>query len=435
MARRAKGEGCYRHILPVKCEKCKDFAGCQIRLDPSGKCRKRDQREFWRYQYHVRGIDGHSVRKALEAKTRKELEARVAEMRRENGEDAKDTITVGQWCDRWKDIILPGTIKKTTLESYKQMLSYVPEEIRKKKLIRLTPLDLQKLFTELKEHGAKKTGERLSSTTVRGIRSTLISCFQSAIDNGFLTINVAKKTKPPLNNDRREISFLTDDEMIRLLEVAESGEYYEADEDMKNDEGLRYLIKQWSMVIRLTLATGMRRGEVFGLTWGAVNLKNNTISIKTNLQAGKLEKPKTKYSIRTISVDADTMKKLKEWKEYQEQFAYDLDDLYHNQLGTVFTGVFGAPVQLDNFRNRAFSRMVAQAGLPDTVTFHSLRHTHATQLLAAGYDAKTVSRRLGHSSVAFTLQTYVHVVEEVERGAADTMGAILAGKKSNKTAS
>ena len=123
------------------------------------------------------------------------------------------------------------------------------------------------------------------------------------------------------------------------------------------------------------------------------------------------------------------------WKEYQEQHANDLDDLYQNQLATVFTGVFGGPVQLDNFRNRAFKRMVAKAGLPDTITFHSLRHTHATQLLAAGVDAKTVSKRLGHSSVAFTLQTYVHVVEEVERGAADTMGAILAGKKVRKTAS
>ena len=179
----------------------------------------------------------------------------------------------------------------------------------------------------------------------------------------------------------------------------------------------------------------MRRGELFGLTWDAVNFRDRTISIKTNLQGGKLEKPKTKYSIRTISVDADTMKRLKEWQEYQNQFAYDLDDLYKNQLNTVFTGVFGGPVQLDNFRNRAFSRIVAAAGLPDTITLHSLRHTHATQLLAAGVDAKTVSKRLGHSSVAFTLQTYVHVIEEVERGAADMMGSIMAGKKPDKTES
>ncbi len=432
MTRRLYGEGSYQHIVPKKCEDCKKYAECTIRLDPSLKCKKRDSKDYWRYQYYATKIDGTSERRALQARTKKQLEARVEKMRMENGEVNNDTITVGQWCDRWKDAILPGTIKNSTLDSYKYMLSYIPDNIRKKKLSKLTPLDLQKLFTELKEHGAKKTGEHLSSTTVRGVRSTLISCFQSAIDNGFLTKNIAKKTKPPLNNDKREISFLTGEEMMRLMEVADAGEYYATDEEAMDDDGIQYLIRQWSMVIRLGLATGMRRGEIFGLTWEAVNFRDRLISIKTNLQGGKLEKPKTKYSIRTISVDADTMKRLKDWKEYQEQFAYDLSDLYHNQLNTVFTGVFGAPVQLDNFRRRVFNRIVAAAGLPSTITLHSLRHTHATQLLAAGVDAKTVSKRLGHSSVAFTLQIYVHVVEEIERGAADTMGAIMSGKDVKK---
>lgn len=431
MKRAPKGEGSYRHIVPVKCEKCKDFNSCLIRKEPSGKCRKRDQREFWRYQYHVPGIDGKSVRRVLEAKTYKELVCKVDKMRLEKGDVSNDTITVGQWCDRWRDAVLPGTIKNSTLTSYKYMLSYIPEYIRKKKLMKLTPIDLQTMFSELKESGSKKSGESLSSTTVRGIRSTLISCFQSAIDNGFLIINVAKKTKPPLNNDRREISFLTEDEMLKLISVADSGEYYEIDEELKGDDGFKYLIKQWSLVIRITLATGMRRGEVFGLTWNSINFNKRTIRIETNLQNGKLEPPKTKYSIRTISIDDDILQRLKEWQQYQQQYAYDLDDLYQNKQGTVFTGVFGAPVQLDNFRNRVFNQMIAKAGLADTITMHSLRHTHATQLLAAGVDAKTVSKRLGHSSVAFTLQTYVHVLDEVERGAADTIGAIMSGKNRN----
>ena len=71
--------------------------------------------------------------------------------------------------------------------------------------------------------------------------------------------------------------------------------------------------------------------------------------------------------------------------------------------------------------------MVVKAMLPANLTFHSLRHTHATQLLAAGVDAKAVSARLGHSSVAFTLQTYVHVLPTIERGAAEAIGAILTG--------
>lgn len=429
MAKRHKGEGSFQHIVPIKCEKCKDFVQCQIRLDSSKKCRKHDFKDFWRYQYYEKGTDGISVRKSIQAKSYKELVARVERMQMDKGGLSNDSITVGQWCDRWRDVMLPGTVKESTLKSYKFMLSYVTDKIRKKRLTKLTPFELQTMFTELKESGAKKSGENLSSTTVRRIRSTLISCFQSAIDNGFMTVNVAKKTKPPLDNDRREISFLTEDEIQRLLEVADSGEYYKADEEAMEDEGIHYLIKQWSIVIRLTLATGMRRGEVFGLTWNSVNFHKKKISIKTNLQGGKLETPKTKHSIRTINVDADTMQRLEEWKDYQKRYAFDLSDLFHNRLGTVFTGVFGEPVQLDNFRNRVFNRMIAKAGIADTVTMHSLRHTHATQLLSEGKNPKMVSKRLGHSSVAFTLQTYVHVLEEDDQDAADAMGEIMNPKR------
>ena len=195
------------------------------------------------------------------------------------------------------------------------------------------------------------------------------------------------------------------------------------------------MTKQWAMVIRLTLATGLRRGEVFGLIWKNVDFSKNTIKINTNLQKGKLESPKTKYSIRTISVDTDTMQRLKDWKQQQFKYAESLGDLYHNKLKTVFTGAFGSTVQLDNFRKRIFNRMIAKAGLAESITFHSLRHTHATQLLAKGIDAKTVSKRLGHSSVAFTLQMYVHVLPDVERNAADIMGAIMMGKKPEPAAS
>lgn len=434
MARRSKGEGSYLHIVPVKCEKCKEFKSCTKRLDPASKCSKRDRKECWKYQYHVRGIDGESVRKILQAKTRKALEKRVEQMRA-NTDNCGDAVTVGQWCERWGTAVIPETVVDSTVNNYKFLLSYIPEEFRRKKLSSLTPVDVQQIITHLREHGRKSDGQGLSVKSVRNIRGTLISCLQSAVDNGLLTDNIAKKTKPPRYNGRREISFLNDDEIQRLLAVADSGKYYKLDEQGLENEDMQYLIRQWATVIRLTLATGMRRGEVFGLTWDSVNFSDKTISIRHKLRNGKLEPPKTKNSVRTISVDPDSMGKLQEWKNYQEQYGFDLGDLFHNRLNTVFTGIYGNPVQLDNFRERVFDRMVAEAGLADTVTMHSLRHTHATQLLAAGVDAKTVSYRLGHASVAFTLETYVHVVEDVERAAADTMGAILAGKKIRKSVS
>ena len=429
MARRAKGEGSFQHILPVKCKDCKDFEKCVTRLDPDGKCRKRDRKDIWRFQYYVQGIDGVRKRLALEARSRKELEAKVMKMRMDNGNAVNDTITLGQWCDRWCDVVLPATVDDSTQKNYRFLLSYIPQELRNKKLSKLTPIMVQELLTNLKVNG-KKTGKGgLRSKSVSNIRTTLKACIQAANDNGFIATNVVKKTKPP-RKDQGEISFLTKDEIIRLLSVADSGEYY--DERSKDDDAAQFLIKQWSMVIRLTLATGMRRGEVFGLTWNAVNFTKKTVSIRTELRNGKLKPPKTENSVRTINVDNDTMQRLKDWKKTQEQFAYDLDDLFNNRLNTVFTGVFGAPVQFDNFRNRVFDPMVAAAGLPETIHMHSLRHTHATQLIAQGKSALTVSKRLGHSSVAFTLQTYVHVLENDDQDAADAMGAIMAGKQPSK---
>ena len=434
MARRSKGEGSYLHIVPVKCEKCKDFTECTKRLDATSKCRKRDQKECWKYQYNVPGINGKPVRKILQAKTRKLLDKRIEQLHAES-EICGSAVTVDQWLNRWCTAVIPDTVVESTVNNYKFLLSYIPEDFRRKKLSELTPASIQQLFTNLREHGRKSDGKGLSVKSVRNIRATFIACLNAAIDNGLITTNTAQKTKPPRYNSRREISFLNEDEIQRLLDVADSGKYYKLDEQSLESEDMQYLIKQWSMVIRLTLATGMRRGEVFGLTWDSVDFNNKTISIKHKLRNGKLEPPKTKNSVRTISIDPDSMKKLQEWKNYQEQYAFDLDDLFHNRLNTVFTGIFGNPVQLDNFRERVFDRMVAEAGLADTITMHSLRHTHATQLLAAGVDAKTVSYRLGHASVAFTLETYVHVVEDVERAAAETMGAILAGKKVRKTVS
>lgn len=434
MARRTKGEGSILHIVPVKCGKCKDFEKCTKRLDASSKCRKRDQKECWKYQYNVPDIDGKPKRKILQAKTRKELEKRVEQMRA-NSEIYESAVTVDQWLDRWCSAVIPDTVVESTVNNYKFLLSYIPKDFRRKKLSELTPASIQQLFTNLRDHGRKSDGKGLSVKSVRNIRATFIACLNAAIDNGLITTNTAQKTKPPRYNSRREISFLNDDEIQRLLAVADSGKYYKLDEQSLESEDMQYLIKQWAVVIRLTLATGMRRGEVFGLTWDSVNFSDKTICIKHKLRNGKLEPPKTKNSVRTISIDSDSMEKLQEWKKYQDQYAFDLDDLFHNRLNTVFTGIFGNPVQLDNFRERVFDRIVAEAGLADTITMHSLRHTHATQLLAAGVDAKTVSYRLGHASVAFTLETYVHVVEDVERAAAETMGAILAGKKIRKTVS
>ncbi len=434
MSRRANGEGTYIHILPTKCENCKRYGDCEIRNDPKGKCRKRDRGEYWVYQYYVRGLDGKMRRNSKQARTRKELQAVVDGMREEADGIRPNAVTVGQWCDYWRDKVLPDTVKKSTLDYYTYMLRYLPDSLRDLKLVKLGHEDLREFFRKLRAHGAKQKPNRaLSTTTVMAVRSALISCFDEAIREKLMSENPARKVRPmkPRDNENVEITFLTLDEMRRLIRVADSYAYrqdtldlvrHRADLKCRQDIGTLYLLEQASVVIALALSTGMRIGEIFGLTPRCIDFKNNTVSVKKNLQNGKLVSPKTKYSVRTISVSPKTMRRLRGWLDYQRRYAEEMGDFYKNDLDLVFTGCAGRPVNANNFRARYFDRMVKVAGLPDTTVIHSLRHSHATyQLCEKHMDYKTLSRRLGHSSVAFTLKVYSHVVPELERNIVDTM--------------
>ena len=388
-----------------------------------------------KYKYFVKviqvlGLDG-TTHKRVRARTIEQLQAKVTEFLADSVDGHATDVTVGQWCDRWVGKVLPATVKKGTLSYYRYMLGYLSDSVRKKKLTALTPVDLQQMFGDLLSHGAKRGGDTLSSTTVRGVRSTLISALDSAIDNQLVTINVAKKTRPPAQTDKREITFLTAEQIQSLLRVSDSGEYCKDMAHAMADPGRRLMLQQWAMVIRLALATGLRRGEIFGLAWDCVDTDARTIFVRRNLQARRLETPKTRNSIRVVTIDKDTASRLQSWKESQEQYAVTVGDLFNNNHNLLFTNSSGGFVSFENFRNRVFDPMIKAAGLPDTVTLHSLRHTHATQLLGAGVDAKTVSKRLGHSSVAFTLQTYTHVLSEMENTAADAIAKVLAGKKDN----
>ena len=172
----------------------------------------------------------------------------------------------------------------------------------------------------------------------------------------------------------------------------------------------------------------MRWGECFGLAWSDVNFNNRTIFIHNSLQDSILKRPKTKYSIRTITIDSDTLRKLRDWQMYQKNYSQTIGDMYKNDIGLLFTNINGGPVNYDNFRNRCFNRMVQKAMLPLGTTFHSLRHSHATALLQNGVNVKLISERLGHSSVAFTLRVYTHVMVTMDQSASDAIGAILANK-------
>ncbi|MFV0316163.1 MAG: tyrosine-type recombinase/integrase [Microthrixaceae bacterium] len=129
---------------------------------------------------------------------------------------------------------------------------------------------------------------------------------------------------------------------------------------------------------------------------------------------------KTLKSQRRISLDASTVAVLREHRARQANDRRLMGDGWGDSNDLVFTHADGTPVHPDRF-TRAFKRHIKRLGLPELHGLHSLRHTWATLALEVGVHPKIVSERLGHSSVAVTLDTYSHVVEGMDADAATTV--------------
>lgn len=422
MAKRAKGEGSFIHIVPQNCQTCPELKICKKAFMSGTHCSKRDKVERWAYQYVIKTVEGAKKRKYLYARTRKDLQAKV-ELLKQDPAAYKTEATVGEWIRIWSQNYLPGVVKHSTELFYKGMLQYVPENLQKKPISKVTPTDLQSFFLDLSTNGGA-TKKGLSSSTVRSVRSTMITLFEHALDNGYITLNPAKKTKPP-RLVRKKIIALTKEEAARLQKVADTGEYYSNLAQCWDNYGTQYLVTEFGVLIRLALASGARRGELLGLTWNDVDFLKKRIHVINNMQQGVLGETKTRNSERFVSLDTRTMDRISQWLKYQKCYQNEMGDLFKNQQNLVFTNIVGNHVDVDTFRTRYFNKMCRAANLPEGTTLHSLRHTHATLLLQAGESPRTIADRLGHSTVNFMLNVYSHTLKEMAENVADVVGKIL----------
>ncbi|MBQ9763699.1 MAG: site-specific integrase [Phascolarctobacterium sp.] len=316
-------------------------------------------------------------------------------------------VTVGEWVARWLPTVKP-TVKIRTYDYYEKFCrNYITPKLGMMKVKELTVVQLQEFLNLLTvENGVK--GKPLAASTVNGIRRTLVNMLTVAEDSKIITDNPAKKTKP-LKSEEKEIIALSSEQLRKLINIAGTKEYiYTGCKQLYDeDDGMKYLRWCTYYLLILAISTGMRQGEVFGLSWDNVDFENSILTVKQNLQYSSeglnLDSPKTKGSKRKIKVDDLTIAKLKEWEQYQKEYAESIGDLFPNAENLVFTNSFGKPLSASNFRRGYWRKLSLAAELPEDCTFHCLRHSHATNLLRAGVDIRTVSHRLGHASLQTTM--------------------------------
>ncbi|BET05253.1 site-specific integrase [Streptococcus sp. SN-1] len=162
------------------------------------------------------------------------------------------------------------------------------------------------------------------------------------------------------------------------------------------------------------LATGCRFGEVVALEWSDIDLENGTISINKNYSRllKLIGTPKSKAGVRTISIDKKTVNMLRLYKNRQRQ-------LYLQSGARASSVVFATPTrEYQNLatRQEALDRRCAEISIP-RFTFHAFRHTHASLLLNAGISYKELQYRLGHATLAMTMDIYSHLSTDKEKEA------------------
>ncbi|WP_245446662.1 site-specific integrase [Bradyrhizobium sp. MOS002] len=317
------------------------------------------------------------------------------------GEQVDPTrMTVSEFLDRWLRDWVPGNVSPKTAERYGELLRlHVRPHLGVGRVQKLRAVHLTQLYGKL--------GASLAPRTVGHVHRVLRQSLGHAMDWDILATNPAARVKAP-HVDQEEVETLTAAEIRAVLEKARGRPIYQ--------------------IAALALATGMRRGELLALRWQDISLDRSQITVARSLeqtaQGLRFKPPKTRHGRRTITLPASAVADLRSHWKAQQELRLALGAGKSPPSSLVFADSNGEP-RKPNAVTKEWQRTAGMAKV--TATFHSLRHTHASQLIAGGIDILTVSRRLGHASAAITMNVYAHLIPQTdERAAAAIETAILA---------
>lgn len=279
---------------------------------------------------------------------------------------------------------------------------------------------LDDLYLTLRSRGGRG-GRPLRGKSVRNAHVTLSKALGDAVRRGHLTINPVLAVDPPARDDSVSRDIWDRQQVVRFLGAAESD--------------------RLGAIWRLALASGLRRGELLGLSWEDLSLSERTISVSRQVLvrpravSGKRRvyvRGTTKSRrVRLVRFDATTEAWLRRWKAAQGRERLAFGSAWKDDGGVgearqwVVTEPDGSVIHPETLLGR-WARVAREAEVP-AIGLHGARHSYATLALEAGVRLDVVSSQLGHSSVATTANIYAHVTPAAGADAAERIGALLAG--------
>ncbi len=306
-----------------------------------------------------------------------------------------------QWIDEWLEAYVKPSSKVRTHDNYVYLTTqHIKVKLGEYELDDITPIVLQRFFTELMQSGNSKTGGGLSSNSVNSIITVVKTSLKLAFDLGLCREYTANRVKRPKKSEKD----------ISCFSIAEQ---------KKIEELIMKSKKRKLFGILLCLYSGLRLGELLALEWNDIDFVTGTISVNKSCHDGKdannnfvriTDTPKTRSSKRVIPLPKQFLPLLREHRS-------------SSMSQYVISDSNGKPVGVRSYQ-RSFELMLKRAGI-EHKGFHSLRHTFATRALACGMDIKTLADILGHKNPTVTLNRYVHSLMEHKVEMMNRLGKIL----------
>lgn len=326
-------------------------------------------------------------------------------------------ITFEEFIYKWLNDYAEKQLEPKTIHRYKEILTTrVIPAIGHLKLNKIQPTHLIAFYNNLAEDGIRLDGKQgtLSSRTILHHHRLISSILTEAVQWQLILDNPCKRVKAP-RTEKTEARHYNEEQTETMITLLES-------------EPIKY-----RTMITLVIFTGIRLGELVGLTWENIDFDQSCLHVRQASQylpgKGSFDKStKTQSSQRVISLPQTVLNQLRQYKNWQNDERLKLGECWQDN-DRIFTQENGKPI-FHTTPSSWFKKFIRKHNLPE-ITFHQLRHTNATLLIAQGVDVRTISGRLGHARTSTTTDIYAHALKRPEKEAAEKLETLFTKNKKN----